>query len=162
MAARVLIAYDGSPSAEAAVVTAGRLFAGARGCLLTVVEPIPGPERVQAFAFALDPAIIQGNLETLAREVMDEGREIAARGVEAAETAGLALELRVTTREGTDSHTILSEADSIDADVVISGSRGRGGVARSLLGSTSTSLLHHATRPVLVVPAVSSTTTGLR
>ena len=156
----MLIAYDASTGAEAAVVTAGQLFAGAGGCLLTVVEPIPGPGRVQAFGFGLDPAIIQGNLEALAREVMDEGRDIAARGVEIAETAGLTLELRVTTREGTDSHTILSAADAIDADVVICGSRGRGGVARSLLGSTSTSLLHHATRPVLVVPAAPSTIDG--
>ena len=37
--------------------------------------------------------------------------------------------------------------------MIVCGSRGRGAVARSLLGSTSTRVLHHATRPVLVVPA---------
>lgn len=45
-------------------------------------------------------------------------------------------------------------ADEIDAGAIVCGARGRGGVARSLLGSTSTSLLHHCTRPVLVVPRV--------
>jgi nucleotide-binding universal stress UspA family protein len=84
---------------------------------------------------------------------MDDGRAIAARGVEIAETAGLTLEPRVRPREGSESQTILSEAGAIDADVIACGSRGRGAVARSLLGSTSTSLLHHAKRPVLVVPA---------
>ena len=153
MATRLLIAYDGSTAAEAAVVTAGRLFAGARGCLLTIIEPAPGPAQVQAFAFTLDPEIVQRELEALARELMDDGRDIAARGLEIAETAGLTLESHVTPRQGSESQTILSEADTADADLIICGSRGRGAVARSLLGSTSTSVLHHATRPVLVVPA---------
>jgi nucleotide-binding universal stress UspA family protein len=153
MAARVLIAYDGSTAAEAAVVTAGQLFAGASGRLLTVIEPTPGPARVQAFALQLDPEIIQRELEGLAREVMNDGRDVAARGLQTAETAGLTLEPRVITRQVSESQTILSEADVTDAEVIVCGSRGRGAMARSLLGSTSTSVLHHATRPVLVVPA---------
>jgi nucleotide-binding universal stress UspA family protein len=135
-------------------VTAGRLFAGAHGCLLTVIEPAPGRARVQALALTLNPEIIQRELEALARELMDDGRDVAAHGLEIAETAGLTLESRVTPRQGSESQTILSEADTADADLIICGSRGRGTVARSLLGSTSTSVLHHATRPVLVVPAV--------
>jgi len=59
----------------------------------------------------------------------------------------------VIQREGSESQTILAEADEIDAEVIVCGSRGRGAVARSLLGSTSTRVLHHASRPVLVVPA---------
>jgi nucleotide-binding universal stress UspA family protein len=153
MATRLLIAYDVSTGAEAAVVTAGRLFAGARGCLLTIIEPAPGPAPVQAFAFRLEPEIIQRELEALARELMDDGRDVAARGLEIAATAGLTLESRVTPRQGSESQTILSEANAVDADLIICGSRGRGAVARSLLGSTSTGVLHHATRPVLVVPA---------
>jgi nucleotide-binding universal stress UspA family protein len=153
MTTRLLIAFDGSTAAEAAVVTAGRLVAGAGGCLLTVIEPAPGPARVQAFAFRLDPEIIQRELEALARELMDDGRDVAARGLEIAETVGLTLESRVAPRQGSESQTILSEADAADADLIVCGSRGRGAMARSLLGSTSTSVLHHATRPVLVVPA---------
>jgi nucleotide-binding universal stress UspA family protein len=160
MAVRLLIAYDGSTAAEAAVVTAGRLFAGARGSLLTVIEPAPGPARVQAFAFTLDPEIIQRELDGFARELMDDGRDVAARGLETAKTAGLTLESRVVPRDGSESQTILAEADTTDADVIVCGSRGRGAVARSLLGSTSTGVLHHATRPVLVVPADQGATQG--
>ena len=47
---------------------------------------------------------------------------------------------------------ILAAAAERGADVVVCGSRGRGAVARSVLGSTSSSLLHHAERAVLVVP----------
>jgi nucleotide-binding universal stress UspA family protein len=150
---RLLIAYDGSTAAEAALVTAGRLFAGARGCLLTIIEPAPGPARVQAFAFRLDPELVQRELEALGQELMDDGRGVAARGLEIAEAAGLTLQSHVIPREGSESQTILLQADTANADLIICGSRGRGAVARSLLGSTSTSVLHHATRPVLVVPA---------
>jgi nucleotide-binding universal stress UspA family protein len=160
MAVRLLIAYDGSTPADAAIVTAGRLFAGAHGRLLTVIETTPGPERIQAFAPMLDPVIVQRELDALEREVMDDGREIATRGVETAATAGLTLEPSVIQREGSESQTILSEADATDADVIVCGSRGRGAVARSLLGSTSTRVLHHATRPVLVVPADTGVSDG--
>ena len=160
MTVRLMIAYDGSSAAEAAVVTAGRLFRGARGSLLTVVEPTPGPAPIQAFAPTLDPAIVERDLGALAREVMDGGRDIAAGGLRNAESAGLTLEPRVLRRAGSESQTILSEADTADVDAIVCGSRGRGAVARSLLGSTSTGVLHHATRPVLVVPAESGASEG--
>jgi nucleotide-binding universal stress UspA family protein len=153
MAVRLLIAYDGSTAAEAAVVTAARLFGDAGGRLLTVIEPMPGPARGQALVFPYDPEVIQRDLDALAQELMDDGRDVAARGLQTAEAAGLELETRVVGREGSESQTILSEADAIGADVVVCGSRGRGPMARSLLGSTSTGVLHHARRPVLVVPS---------
>jgi nucleotide-binding universal stress UspA family protein len=160
MAVRLLIAYDGSPAAGAAVETAGRLFAQAHGRLLTLIEPTPGPERVQAFTFRLSPEIIQRELDALAEEFAEGGREVAAGGLRTAEAAGLTLEPRVVPWEGSESQTILAEADATDADVIVCGSRGRGAVARSLLGSTSTRVLHHATRPVLVVPGDTGATDG--
>jgi nucleotide-binding universal stress UspA family protein len=160
MALRLLVAYDGSTAAEAAILTAGRLFAQAEGRLLTLIEPTPGPARVQAFTFRLDPEIIQRELEALANESRDEGRDIAAQGLRSAESVGLTLEPHVVAWDGSESQSILSEAEATDADVIVCGSRGRGAVARSLLGSTSTRVLHHATRPVLVVPTDSSATDG--
>jgi nucleotide-binding universal stress UspA family protein len=156
---RLLVAYDGSTAADTAVTTAGRLFPGAGGRLLTVVEPL-GPARVQAFAMTLDAGLIQRELELLERELMDDAREISERGADAAATAGLPLEPHVAVREGSEAQTILAQADTTGADLIVCGSRGRGGVARSLLGSTSTSVLHHAARPVLVVPAGSGAIDG--
>ena len=42
MAASLLIAFDGSAAAEAAVRAAGALFPGARATVLTIYEPASG------------------------------------------------------------------------------------------------------------------------
>jgi nucleotide-binding universal stress UspA family protein len=46
---------------------------------------------------------------------------------------------------------ILTVADDIGADLIVTGSRGRGPVTRAVLGSVSTEILHGAPCDVLVV-----------
>ena len=67
---------------------------------------------------------------------------------------GRDVEVRRHALDGTGA-ALLSEF-STAVDLVVVGSRGRGGFAGMLLGSTSQTVLHHATCPVLVVPARSS------
>jgi hypothetical protein len=47
---------------------------------------------------------------------------------------------------------IADAASEAEVDVIVCGSRGQGPFSRALLGSTSSSLLYHADRSVLVVP----------
>ena len=47
---------------------------------------------------------------------------------------------------------ILERAETLDVDLIVSGSHGRTGLKRVLLGSVVESLLHRSRRPVLVVP----------
>jgi nucleotide-binding universal stress UspA family protein len=44
-------------------------------------------------------------------------------------------------------------ARELDADAIVCGTRGEGPLDRVVLGSTASSLLHHADRPLLIAPA---------
>jgi nucleotide-binding universal stress UspA family protein len=55
-------------------------------------------------------------------------------------------------RDGSPVSVVLEVADEVEADVVVVGSRGLGGYPELLLGSTSTQIAQHSTRPVVIVP----------
>jgi len=55
------------------------------------------------------------------------------------------------TRSGDPVDEIVAYADSVDADVLVLGSRGHGAIASALLGSVSQGVLHETRRRVLVV-----------
>ena len=62
-------------------------------------------------------------------------------------------DLKVTTKlmEGRPSSTIVSEADVENADLIVIGSRGIGGITGWILGSTSRNVVESCTKPILVV-----------
>ena len=55
-------------------------------------------------------------------------------------------------RDGSAISVLLDEAESEDVDLIVVGSRGFGGHPALLLGSTSTQVAQHSTRPVVIVP----------
>jgi len=153
MAASLLIAFDGSAAAEAAVRAAGALFPGARASVLTIHEPAISPMTTFRAGGALRaPELIERNLTELEGELVAEAEAAAADGVRLAEAAGVSAEPAVAAGERRPWEPILAAAAERNADVVVCGTRGHGPVARSVLGSTSSSLLHHADLAVLVVP----------
>ena len=54
-------------------------------------------------------------------------------------------------RDGRPATVISEAADEFDADLIMVGRRGRGGVAELVLGSVSHELVLHSKRPVLVI-----------
>lgn len=59
---------------------------------------------------------------------------------------------RVELRDGSPVHVLLAAAAELDADLLVIGSRGAGGIGEQLMGSTSTQITERASRPVVVVP----------
>jgi nucleotide-binding universal stress UspA family protein len=54
--------------------------------------------------------------------------------------------------DGPPAAVVLAAADDADVDLIVLGSRGVGQYPEQLLGSTSTQVAQHSTRPVTVVP----------
>jgi nucleotide-binding universal stress UspA family protein len=147
----ILVSYDGSHDARAALEHVARLMPGARATVLTVWNPerdydgAHGPGLGLAGVYAPDPE------EDAARE--QAAQACAEDGAQRANAAGLEAEPRIASRGDGIARTVLEVADEIDADVVVLGTRGRGGVASFLLGSVSHAVVQQADRAVMVVPS---------
>jgi nucleotide-binding universal stress UspA family protein len=147
---RVLIAFDGSSAAHAAIGTAAALFPGAETTVATVHPPAPSAEVGALARIALPDSMIREGIERIGAQHLERARETAQQGVDEAEAAGLrALPLVLG---GTSPWRTLQSAAHSD-DIIVCGTRGEGPIQRSVLGSTASSLLHHADRPLLVVAA---------
>jgi nucleotide-binding universal stress UspA family protein len=86
-------------------------------------------------------------------ERVDQARsEREALLVEAVrEARGVGVTAEFLAWDGDPGSSIVSAAEAEHADLVIVGTRGRGGAERMLLGSVSDHVVHHADCPVLVV-----------
>ena len=146
----LLVAYDGSPSAQRAIADVARLHPGARTLVLYVWEgALPGPT-TDPFGVGgpmFDPEQVQ-ELDRLVRAHADE---IAADGAQRARDAGLDAEPVTVPARGPVWATILDVARDRGAELVAIGARGRSTVGSLLLGSVSNGVVHHAHLPVLVI-----------
>src|SRR5918998_1583519 len=148
---RILIAYDGSDDAAAAIAAAARLLPGVTAIVVYVrAQPLTVGEATLARA-ALPETVIADAVERHERAVAEAAQATAERGAATAQAAGLPATAVVRTA-GAPWHGLCAAAEEHEADLIACGSRGQGGISRAVLGSTSTSLLHHAPVPVLVLP----------
>ncbi len=149
MARPVLIAYDGSADARAALACAGRLMPGRPAVVLSVWEPL-----IVQFRHTLLPGAFPVGYDTEQQdEIAEEAtRRLAEQGARPACAAGLEATARPQRETDTIWSTIVQVAREIDAEVIVTGTAGLGGLRALVLGSVAKQVLQHAKRPVLVVP----------
>jgi nucleotide-binding universal stress UspA family protein len=133
----IVVGVDGSTGAAAALsfaVAEARL----RGSVLHAVAAWDMPAAAYPLAGGVDdlPVVLQQGAEDALTE--------ALAGID-----GVTVERHVF--EGHPARVLLEAATG--ADLLVVGSRGLGGFARLLLGSTGQEVVHHAPCPVVVVPA---------
>jgi nucleotide-binding universal stress UspA family protein len=137
---KILIATDGSAASREAVQF-GLELAVEHAAEVTFVHVVPVLDRSFADGIGV-PAAKPHRIDEVDRRPLEDALALAAeRDVDAkAELlAGLPVD------------EIVAYADTMDADLIVLGSRGRGAIATALLGSISRGVLHEARRPVLVV-----------
>ncbi len=66
--------------------------------------------------------------------------------------ADASLPYRAVLMDGNPAFAIMHVAETENAELVVTGRRGRGGFAALVLGSTSHQLTHHLDRPLVIVP----------
>lgn len=143
----ILVAYDGSAHARAAIRTAGeRLAPGGRALIATVYEPLGKIPFIGVAGVPIDTATTDalfGGAKTAAQKVADEGRELAREA--GFEAEGLAVDAAPVW------HGLVELADERDVDLIVIGSRGLSGVKHVLLGSVAAAVAQHSRRSVLIV-----------
>ena len=155
MADPILIAYDGSEVANAALARAAELFPGSPAGVVTVWEPghaallaAPGPDAFGA-TMPVDPRTVA----EVDRAERDQAARLAEDGAERARSLGLDAEPHPVPDEVDVGETVMAVARERSAAAVVVGSHGISGLRARFLGGVSRRVLEHCDRPVVVVRA---------
>lgn len=136
----ILIATDGSPSSQQAV-RYGLELAVEQSATPVFVHVAPAVDVLATGGFGLAAAVPHELSEHDWRPLDDAAALAAEHGIDC-KTAML---------RGDAADEIVAHADTIDADLIVAGSRGQGAIPSALLGSVSRGVLNEAGRPVLVM-----------
>lgn len=134
---QILVGTDGSDSAEEAVSQAIDLARSTSAKLVIAYArhaPLP----------VLGEPVYQRSLSSELR-LAEETTALAAT-----RACGMGVDVEIEVVEGNPAERILELARVRDVDLIVVGSRGRGPLASTLLGSVSREVLRRADRPVLV------------
>lgn len=140
---RIVLAHDGSKGAARALAWTGAL-ARQTGAEVVVVHAYSPLEALGSHEPPVELAQLRG--EAYDRLRNEWCADLAAASVPF--DARLVEDLPVP--------GIVAVADEVDADLVVCGTRGMGGVKGLVLGSVASDLPRHAHRPVAIIPPASS------
>jgi nucleotide-binding universal stress UspA family protein len=142
----VLIAYDGSDFAKAAIAEAAGQLGPREAIVLTVYERLEAIPFLGTAGMGAD----QEAVDTIVADTAKGANEVSEEGVALAREAGLDATALVESGEPV-WRRIVEVADEKDAGLIVLGSHGRSGLDYVLLGSVATTVAQHSKRSVLIV-----------
>jgi nucleotide-binding universal stress UspA family protein len=141
---RIVVGVDPSPSGTAALEWAMREAVSTGAALHAVRAWTPTAYAMEAYAYgAPDVELIESDQAQLAA---DEQLKLVTERVAGADT----IDCTMTSVLGAPSLVLVEQATH--SAMVVVGSRGAGALSRAVLGSVSSSVVHHTRTPVVVVP----------
>jgi nucleotide-binding universal stress UspA family protein len=148
----ILICYDGSEDAKAAIEHAGGLIEEEPATVVCVWEPFLEMLTRSSFGIAMVPPD-GADIESIDTRNEQEALRRSEEGAKHATAAGFQAQARTRAKETTVAAAVLAEADAVGARAIVIGTRGLTGVRHMFLGSVSHAVLEQADVPVLVVPS---------
>jgi nucleotide-binding universal stress UspA family protein len=145
----MVIAYDGTDNARRAVHYAGRFLSTNRAVVLTVWSPTSRGSEPPSVDLDGPPDPAPDDDEDIAYA---DAQRTNAEGTTLARAAGLTAEPMCVAATSTVWNTIIEAADTLDADLIVTGTRGTTGLRSLLQSSVADRVLRHGHRPVLIVP----------
>ena len=137
-----MLAYDGSPCSRRALAKALEMQQDLAGILdIVTVIPSRGTQFIQD-SYPLDVPAISPDQKTAVMEKLDQLK---------AECAEAGHDVSIYVLEGDVVSQLLTHAGEQAADLILVGTRGRGGFEGLLLGSVALKLVTHAKIPVIVI-----------
>lgn len=144
MSLKMIVGYDSSEHAHNALLSAIEIAKKADGSVVVVCGRKPkGIEFIAAFQPARTVAM-----------AMKEADDACSMALKAAADEAKAAGVPVTT-EAVDEgpvESLMHLAEREQADLIVVGAKGEGGLADRMFGSTVTALLQQSSKPVVVVP----------
>jgi nucleotide-binding universal stress UspA family protein len=131
----ILVAYDGSADADAALEHAIQL-ARDQQASITLLSVAPPPQQPAAIGAPPTPDLLGS---------FSDSEQVAAERIPAD------IDLRAQIARGDPGETILHVASGGEHDLLVMGSHGHGRMHRALLGSVSQRVLHDSPVPVLLI-----------
>ncbi len=134
----IVLGVDGSPPSLRAAEVAGRLAReqGARLCVVVAFQPVPD-------------ILGKPYWEDMLSEHMAHAQEVLEKALA---HVGEVEHLETEVLQGPAADAILTLTQEREADLIVMGRRGIGGLTSLLLGSQAAKVVAHALCPVLLVP----------
>jgi nucleotide-binding universal stress UspA family protein len=144
----LLVCYDGSEGAKAALAAAALAFAGREAVVACYWQPFGSAKRfgIDLREIVQDPDDINRREAALAETLAEEGRTLAR-------DAGLDAEAQAVKIDGPIDEAILSHANELDAAAIVLGSRSRCSLRSLLNGSIANEIVQRSPRPVYLAPS---------
>jgi nucleotide-binding universal stress UspA family protein len=136
---KILVAHDGSKSSDKALKKAVELAINFNASL-TVLAVIP-----ELYLTELSDVDRNRIFEALSRETTEAMEKIRKS------LSGKSMEVKTLIRQGDPAEKILETAQKMKVDLIVTGSHGRHGTKKFLLGSVSSKIVDYSKCPVLVV-----------